>query len=194
MTTDNMRIVEEAKKPLSMNPKKFGMWLFLATVIMIFASLTSAYIVRRADGNWKLFELPSLFYWTSGIIILSSVSMQLAYYDFKKLNTGRVKFWISATVVLGLVFLLGQFYAWKQLVQSDIYFVGNPSESFVYVLSGLHGLHLVSALIFLLIVWRAVNKGLTPLKGQTQIEMCVTYWHFLGGLWLYLFAFLSLYR
>ena len=120
--------------------------------------------------------------------------MQLAYYDFKKLNAGRVKFWISATVVLGLVFLLGQFYAWKQLVQSDVYFVGNPSESFVYVLSGLHGLHLVSALIFLLIVWRAVNKGLTPLKGQTQIEMCVTYWHFLGGLWLYLFAFLSLYR
>jgi cytochrome c oxidase subunit 3 len=194
MTADNMRIVEEAKKPLSMNPKKFGMWLFLATVIMIFASLTSAYIVRRADGNWKLFELPSLFYWTSVIIIASSISIQLAYQAAKKTLTDRVKFWISITTTLGIVFLVGQFYAWKQLVNSNVYFVGNPSESFVYVLSGLHGIHLISALIFLLIVWRATSKGLRPGSGLIQIEMCVTYWHFLGGLWLYLFAFLSLYR
>jgi cytochrome c oxidase subunit 3 len=194
MTTDNMRIVEEARKPISMNPKKFGLWLFLTTVIMIFASLTSAYIVRRADGNWKLFELPSLFYWTSGIIILSSATIQLAYYAARKNLADRVKLWLSFTALLGVLFLIGQFYAWGQLVASNVYFVGNPSESFVYVLSGLHGLHLVSALIFLLIVWRAASKPKEPAAGLTQLEMCVTYWHFLGGLWLYLFAFLSLYR
>lgn len=191
---DTMRIVEEPKKPLSMHPKKFAMWLFLSTVVMIFASLTSAYIVRRADGDWKVFDLPSLFYWTSLIIILSSVTMQLAYYHARKDNLSKVQTWVTITAILGLLFLTGQFYAWGQLVASDVYFVGNPSESFVYVLSGLHGLHLISAVIFLLIVWNSARRGTIGQGNLARIEMCVTYWHFLGGLWLYLFLFLSYYR
>ena len=189
-----MRIVEEPKKPLSMHPKKFAMWLFLATVVMIFASMTSAYIVRRAEGDWKLFELPSLFYWTSIIIVVSSVTMHLAYLNAKKNLLQKTQTWVSVTAFLGLTFLVGQFYAWGQLVSSNVYFVGNPSESFVYVLSGLHGLHLVSAVIFLLIVWNSARLGKIGPKSLAQIEMCVTYWHFLGGLWLYLFVFLSYYR
>ncbi|MFZ9505322.1 MAG: cytochrome c oxidase subunit 3 [Cyclobacteriaceae bacterium] len=191
---ETMRIVEEPKKPLSMHPKKFAMWLFLATVVMIFASMTSAYIVRRAEGDWKLFELPSLFYWTSIIIVASSVTMHLAYLNAKKNLLQKTQTWITATALLGLGFLVGQFYAWGQLVSSNVYFVGNPSESFVYVLSGLHGLHLVSAVIFLLIVWNSARLGKMGPKSLAQIEMCVTYWHFLGGLWLYLFVFLSYYR
>ena len=191
---ETMRIVEEPKKPLSTHPKKFALWLFLATVVMIFASMTSAYIVRRADGDWKVFDLPSLFYWTSILIVASSVTMQLAYYSAKKDQIEKTKFWISLTALLGVAFLVGQFYAWGQLVASDVYFVGNPSESFVYVLSGLHGLHLISAVIFLLIVWNAARKGRIGAGNLAQIEMCVTYWHFLGGLWLYLFFFLSYYR
>jgi cytochrome c oxidase subunit 3 len=191
---DTMRIVEEPKKPLSMHPKKFAMWLFLSTVVMIFASLTSAYIVRRADGDWKVFELPSLFLWTSLIIVASSVTMHMSYLNAKKDELSKVKSWISVTLMLGLLFLVGQFYAWGQLVASDVYFVGNPSESFVYVLSGLHGLHLISAVIFLLIVWNAARKGTIGSANLARIEMCVTYWHFLGGLWLYLFVFLSYYR
>lgn len=191
---DSMRIVEEPKKPLSMHPKKFALWLFLATVVMIFASLTSAYIVRRADGDWKIFELPSLFYWTSLIIVISSLTMQLAYHNARKDNLEKVKGWVTVTAILGLFFLIGQFYAWGQLVASDVYFVGNPSESFVYVLSGLHGLHLISAVIFLLIVWNSARLGTIGSGNLARIEMCVTYWHFLGGLWLYLFVFLSYYR
>ena len=193
MTTE-IKIVEEPKKPLSMHPRKFGMWLFIASVAMLFASLTSAYIVRRAEGNWLYFELPDLFYTTSIIIVLSSITLQWAFWSAKNDNLKQVKVLVSITTVLGLIFLIGQFVAWSDLVEQQVYFVGNPSGSFIYVLTGLHGLHLVSAVIFLLIVLRSAYQFKIHSRSLAQLEMCLTYWHFLGGLWLYLFVFLILNR
>jgi len=190
----DLRLVEEPKKPLAMNPKKFGMWLFLASVMMIFMSLTSAYIVRQAEGNWVYFELPSLFYVTSIIIVLSSVTMQLAYFAVKRDNLTSAKTMMLVTSVLAVGFLVGQFLGWGQLVSNSIYLVGNPSGSFLYILTGLHGLHVISAVIFLLIMLSAVFVGKAHAANMTKMEMCTTYWHFLGGLWLYLFVFLLLYR
>ena len=127
-----MRLVEEPKKPMAMHPKKFAMWLFLASVIMIFASLTSAYVVRRADGNWQVFDLPSMFYYTSVIIILSSVAMHLGYLQAKRDNPEGVKMWITITAILGLLFFIGQWMGWQQLIANRIHFSGgNPSASFV---------------------------------------------------------------
>ncbi len=190
----DLRIVEEPKKPMAMHPKKFGMWLFLASVMMLFMSLTSAYIVRQAEGNWVFFELPSLFYLTSIIIIGSSVSMQWAFFAAKKDNQEMTKTMVLITTILGLLFLIGQFFGWKQLVAGSIYLVGNPSGSFLYILTGLHALHIISAIVFLLIVLISAFKGRIHSKNMAQVEMCTTYWHFLGGLWLYLFIFLLLYR
>jgi len=194
MESVDMRIIEEPKKPLAMNPKKFGMWLFLSTVVMVFASLTSAYIVRRAEGDWKNFDLPSLFYWTSLIIVLSSATIQFGYFKAKRGNLKSFRDLLSVTLLFGLLFLVGQLYAWGQLVDASIYLVGNPSESFVYVLSGLHALHIISALIFLLVVWLAAGRRTDGKVNLVQLELCVTYWHFLGGLWLYLFVFMIIYR
>jgi cytochrome c oxidase subunit 3 len=101
---------------------------------------------------------------------------------------------IAITSILGVGFLVGQFFGWKQLVANSIYLVGNPSGSFLYIITGLHGLHIISAVIFLLIMWSAVFKGKVHSGSMTKMEMCTTYWHFLGGLWLYLFIFLLLYR
>ncbi len=192
--TVDFRLVEEPKKPLAMNPKKFGMWLFMASVMMLFMSLTSAYIVRQAEGNWVFFELPSLFYVTSVIIVISSITMQWAFLASKKDQIKMVKALMLITSVLGLFFLVGQFFGWKQLVANSIYLVGNPSGSFLYILTGLHGLHIISAIIFLLIMLSASFKGKVHSGNMTKMEMCTTYWHFLGGLWLYLFVFLLLYR
>jgi len=192
--TVDLRIVEEPKKPLAMNPKKFGMWLFLASVMMLFMSMTSAYIVRQAEGNWLYFELPSLFYITSVIIVASSATMQWAYFASKKDNASTAKMMIAITSVLGVAFLVGQFLGWKKLVANSIYLVGNPSGSFLYIITGLHGLHIVSAVVFLLIMLNSVLKGKVHSGNMTKMEMCTTYWHFLGGLWLYLFIFLLLYR
>lgn len=193
MTTE-FKIVEEPKKPLSMHPKKFAMWIFVATVGMLFAALTSAYIVRQAEGNWLYFDLPSMLNWTTATILISSITMQLAYWAAKKDQLEMVKVWVSATMVLGLVFLVGQFLSWKQLVAQNVYFVGNPSGSFLYVLTGLHGLHIVSAIIYLMIVMVSSYRFKIHSRSMAQIEMCTTYWHFLGGLWLYLFIFLILNR
>jgi cytochrome c oxidase subunit 3 len=188
------KIVEEPKKTLAMNPKKFAMWLFIGSVVMLFASLTSAYIVRQAEGNWLYFELPGILTVSTVVILLSSVTMQLAYWSAKKDNLQNVKIMVVATTIMGVAFLVLQFLGWKDLVINQIYLVGNPSGSFLYVITGLHGLHIVSAILFLLIVLASAFRFKIHSKNLLQLEMCTTYWHFLGGLWLYLFVFLLLYR
>ncbi len=190
----DLRIVEEPKKPLAMHPKKFGMWLFMASVMMLFMGLTSAYIVRRAEGNWAYFELPGLFYYSSVVVLISSILFQWAYFSAKRDLIDRVKTLVVITSVLGVAFVVLQFYGWKQLVGEGIYLVGNPSGSFLYVITGLHALHIISAVVFLLIVLNSAIRGKIHSKNMAQIEMCTTYWHFLGALWLYLFVFLLLYR
>ena len=189
-----LKIVEEAKKPLSMNPKKFALWLFIVSVCMIFASLTSAYIVRQAEGNWQIFELPPLFWITSGIILLSSFTMHWAYMAAKRDNLEMVKVAMTITTLLGIAFLVGQVMGWGQLVESNVYFVGNPSGSFVYVLSGLHGLHIAGGVVILIITLVATYRFQVHSKNLNLIEMCTTFWHFLDALWLYLFVFLLLNR
>ncbi len=189
-----IRIVEEAQEPRAMHPKKFAMWLFIVSVIMVFAGLTSAYLVRQADGNWLMFDLPSSFFITTGIILLSSVTMHWAYISAKRDNLEATKMAVSITTILGIAFLVGQVLAWGDLVERNVYFVGNPSGSFVYVISGLHGLHIVGGVVFLLILLRSVFSFKVHAKNLTQIQICATYWHFLDALWLYLFFFLLLNR
>jgi cytochrome c oxidase subunit 3 len=192
--SSDLRIVEEANKPLAMHPKKFALWIFMASVVMIFAALTSAYMVRQADGNWLMFELPGSFWITSAIILVSSGTMHWAYLAAKKDDLRATKIAISVTTVLGVAFLIGQYLAWGDMVAINVYFVGNPSGSFVYVLSGLHGMHILGGVIFLIVVLVATFRFQVHSKNLAQIEMCATYWHFLDGLWLYLFVFLLLNR
>ncbi len=190
-----MKIVEQPQQPLAMNAKKFALWLFMISVVMIFAAFTSAYIVRQAEGNWRFFELPVEMYYTTGIILLSSITMHWAYLAAKKDELGQVKLAVSITTILGVAFLIGQLVVWNILVEQRVNFTGgNPSESFLYVLSGMHGLHLVSGIIFLIIVLISTFKFKVHSKNLNQIQMCTTYWHFLDVLWVYLFLFLLFYR
>jgi|SRR5690606_8516142 cytochrome c oxidase subunit 3 len=184
-------IMQEPERPLSMHPQKFALWLFLVSIVMLFAAFTSAYIVRRGEGNWLDFDLPALFSYTSVVIVLSSITMQWAYVSAKKDNLDMLKIALSLTTVLGIAFLVGQWYAWGDLVDKDVYFVGNPSGTFIYVLTGVHGVHLISGVIFLIIVLISSFRYKVHSKSLLRIEMCATYWHFLGALWLYLFFFLS---
>jgi len=192
--SSEFKIVEEPKRTLAMNPKKFAMWLFIGSVVMLFASLTSAYIVRQAEGNWLYFELPGILSISTIVILVSSVTMQWAYWSAKKDSLQRVKTLVLMTTLLGVSFLVLQFYGWKDLVANQVYLVGNPSGSFLYVITGLHGLHIISAIVYLMIVLVSTFRFQVHSKNLLQMEMCTTYWHFLGGLWLYLFVFLLLYR
>lgn len=186
---------EEASKPIAMHPKKFALWLFLVSVIMIFAALTSYYIVRRAEGNWLEFELPDVFWFSTIVILLSSATMHWAYLAAKKDNFPQLKTAIVITTILGLIFLAGQFISWENLYARGIVFGGKQSNvagSILYVLSGLHGLHLIGGVVFLAIVLFNCFNFKIHSKNLAQIQMCATYWHFLDFLWVYLFVFLLL--
>lgn len=175
---------------LSMNPRKFLLWLGIVSIIMMFAAFTSAYLVRRAEGNWLEFGVPLIFTYSTIVLLLSSISMHYAYWAAKKDFFAQLRIAISVTFVLGIIFLVMQFLGWKELVKNNVFLVGNPSGSFFYVLSGLHGLHIISALIVLIFALTSAFKLKIHAKQLNQIELCVTYWHFLDLLWLYLFVFI----
>ena len=187
-----MKLTEKSERPLSMHPKTFALWLFMITIVMVFAALTSAYLVRQGEGNWLIFELPVELYYSTAILLLSSLTIHWAYLNARKDNLEMVKLGLILTAALGVVFLGLQYYIWGILVDHDVYFVGNPSGSFLYVFTGIHGLHLISGLIFILIMIVAAFKYKVHSKNLTRMRMCITYWHFLDGLWIYLFVFLLL--
>lgn len=192
MVEDYKLVDAPVEQPLSMHPKKFALWLFIVTVVMIFAAFTSAHIVRQADGDWLIYDIPPMLWITSGIILASSVFMQWAYVAAKKDKLEQVKLALSITSILGLAFLYGQFQAWGQLVDAGVFFVGNPAGSFMYVFTGIHAAHLISGVIYLLYMLISSFKYKVHAKNMLNMDMCTTYWHFLGGLWIYLFIFLLL--
>lgn len=184
--------VQSNTKILAMHPLKFALWLFIVSIVMIFAALTSAYIVRQAEGDWLLYDLPVSFLRNTIILLLSSVSMQLSYYAARKNNFKALKLFMAITALLSIGFLIGQLYSWGDLVAIDVFFVGNPSGSFLYVLTGLHAFHLITGVVFILIMLISAYKFKVHSKNMVKMEMCTTYWHFLDGLWLYLYIFLLL--
>jgi cytochrome c oxidase subunit 3 len=179
---------EQTYTPIS--SQKIFLWIAIASMIMLFAGLTSAYMVRQAEGNWVHFELPKLFYLSTALIILSSSSMQWAAYCVKKNQTGNLLSGLIITLGLGLAFSFSQFLAWSKLVDAKIFFVGNPSGSFLYVLTGLHLAHLAGGLIYLLVITTNSIRGKYNSENNLQVQLCATYWHFLDILWVYLFVFL----
>lgn len=187
-----LNYIDLVEQPISMHPKKFALWLFMVTVVMVFAGLTSAYIVRQAEGNWLEYDLPVIFWITSGIVVLSSLFLHYAYYSAQKDNLMGVSIGMTLAVLLGIAFLVGQWYSWVAMVDREVFFVGNPSGSFLYVFTGLHAVHLISGVIFLIIVLISSFRYEVHSKSMIAMEMATTYWHFLAGLWLYLFMFLLL--
>ncbi len=168
----------------------------IGSIVMLFAGLTSGYIVRQAEGNWKFFELPSVFYVSSIIILISSFTMQMAIRAVKKDDLSQVKTFLLITLGLGLAFVFSQFLGWNELVKNDVYFADKltPSGSFFYVITGLHLAHLAFGLLGLIITGSKSIRERYSSKNYLGISLCAIYWHFLGGLWIYLFVFLAIYR
>lgn len=186
--------LKNENRPLGMNPLKFALWLFIVSFVMVFASLTSAYIVKRSEGNWLEFELPNAFYISTAILIISSLTMQFAYISAKKDNFLNLKLSLWATFLLGTAFLYFQLKAFGQLVDMKVFLVGNAAGGFIYIISGLHGVHILGGLVFVLIMILRAYQEKIHAKNLLWIEMCATFWHFLDGLWLYLLLFLMLNR
>jgi cytochrome c oxidase subunit III len=186
--------MNDSHEPHAINPTKFVLWLIIVASIMLFAAYTSAYLVRRGEGNWVMFDLPAVFAFTTGIIALSSITMQWALISAKKDNQGNLKIALYLTLGLGIAFMAGQWIGWQQLVSQGIHLVGNPSESFVYVISGLHLFHMLGGIAFLIAVLIKTFQLKITGKNFLIVNLCSTFWHFLGAMWIYLYFFLLLNR
>ena len=183
--------LDEPEETLKMNPKKFMLWLAIVSIIMMFAGWTSGYLVRKAEGRWHEFEIPQIFWYSTGILLISSISMFFAVQAAKKDNFSTLKTAISITFVFGLAFLVTQVIGFSDLIKNQLYFAGSDvASSWIYVLVGLHAVHVISGLIVLLISLISSFKFTKESKNLTRIQLCATYWHFLDFLWLYLFLFL----
>ncbi len=191
--------VQEEITSTGIPTKKIVLWIAMGSMIMLFAGLTSAYIVRQAEGNWLHFELPVAFYYSTAVLVLSSLSMNLARISAKKNEQSKLKIMLMITFALGIVFVILQVQGWKNLVGDSIVFAGsnaNPSGSFLYVLTGLHIAHLAGGLLSLLYCLYASIKyaGNFTSKNILSIELAAIFWHFLDLLWIYLFLFLLFVR
>jgi cytochrome c oxidase subunit 3 len=189
-TTAYANPLEEPEPTLSMQPKRFALWLFIVSIIMIFASMTSAYIVRKGEGNWLDFELPPVLWASTAVLLISSFSVQMAWLAAKKDEIRQNQIWMLITLGLAFTFLYLQWESWVRLVQINVYLVGNPSGSFLYVLTGLHAFHLLTGITYLVIVTVMSFKLKVHRTNALDMELSATYWHFLDLLWVLLFAFL----
>jgi cytochrome c oxidase subunit III len=183
--------LDEPEETLSMNPKKFMLWLAIVSIMMMFAGWTSGYLVRKAEGRWHEFEIPQIFWYSTAILLISSVSMIFAVQAAKKDNFNTLKTAISITFVFGIAFLVLQVLGFSDLIQNKLFFAGSDvASSWLYALVGLHAAHVISGLVVLLISLISSFKFKKESKNLLRIQLCATYWHFLDLLWLYLFLFL----
>ena len=173
------------------------LYIGIVSMVMLFAGLTSAYVVRADNGNWLVFQLPSISIISTAIIVTSSLTMLIAQLAIKKNNYFLANLGLFLSLVLGITFFFTQIEAWKELSAQGIFFVGkysNAAGSFLYLIALVHLAHMIGGLI-------AVTVSLTKclLKKYSSsdflgIELTAIYWHFLDALWVYLFLFLYFYR
>ncbi len=173
------------------------LWIGIVSIVMLFAGLTSAYVVRADNGNWNVFSLPDITIISTAVIITSSLTMLLAQRAIKKDNNRLTALALFLTLALGLVFFYTQWQGWKILTQQGIYFVGkysNASGSFLYLIALVHLLHMVGGLIALTVSFTKTLLKKYSAADYLGIELTAIYWHFLDVLWVYLFLFLYFYR
>src|ERR1044072_6363007 len=171
---------------------RLGMWVALASVVMLFTSLSSAYVVRSGVMiDWFPLAVPRVMFGSTALILLSSVSMEIARRRLKKRLAQSYSRDLLFTTALGLGFLVSQVVAWRQLAKQGIYLASNPYSSFFYLLTGAHAVHLAGGLLALGFLWlRSRNKS-----GRQAVADAVSiYWHFMDALWIYLFLLLFLWR
>ena len=169
-------------------PARTGVWVGIAAIVLMVAAFTGALVVRRGQSDWIHFRLPPIVYVNTLVLLVSSASLERARGGGAATPQRR---WLSITLALGLLFVVGQVLAWSNLVAQGLFLATSPSSAFFYVLTALHGVHLlggVAALAYVL--GRARRAPLSDAAGA--LDAAALYWHFLAVLWLYLLLLLTL--
>lgn len=179
--------IQQKKK---IHPHKFTMWVAIGSIIMMFAGLTSAYIVKSSQPGWREINTPQVFWYSTAVILLSSLTIQWALRSFKQRDMSRYRRLITVTTLLGISFVVLQWNGFMQLWESGIRFSGSAGAGqFLYVIFGLHALHVAGGVIALVVMALKSFIGSTKTYGSTGVEVMATYWHFVDVLWIYLLVF-----
>lgn len=177
------------------NRYRLGMWVALASIVMLFTALSSAYIVRAASSSdWQPLAMPRILLLSSVLILVSSGTLEAARRKLKHAAGDAYRPWLLLTLVLGIGFLISQLIAWRQLARQGVYVASNPHSSFFYLLTATHGVHLLGGLgglAYLSLRSRALQADKSAVTtAQAKADAVTLYWHFMDFLWLYLFVLL----
>ncbi|QJW91432.1 heme-copper oxidase subunit III [Spirosoma taeanense] len=180
-------------------PFRFMVWLGIASSVMLFTILLVAYVIRRTGPGWASVKLPNVFLISTVTIVLSSFTLHNANQAFRHERFGSYRTNIGTTLVLGTLFMLLQAWGWRQMIRGGVGLKDNPAGGFVYIISGIHLLHILIGIIFLVIALiEALRRrpyvdsfvySVNP-PNQLKIRLITLYWHFVDILWVVLFIFL----
>ncbi len=170
-----------------------GIWVALAGILMFFMALVSAYIVRKSSADWRAVALPRIVWLNTAVLLVSSLALEGSHRAWEREDAKAFRQWWAVATALGMLFLAGQWMAWRELAAAGVYLATNPSSSFFYLLTAAHGLHLAGGLTALVYV---LARGWMRLRatGGVAAEIAGIYWHFMDGLWVFLLLVLTLGR
>ncbi|MFT3937174.1 MAG: cytochrome c oxidase subunit 3 [Chitinophagaceae bacterium] len=174
------------------HPYKFILWVGIGSIIMMFAGFTSAYIVKREQPGWIGFSMPVIFWYSTAVMVLSSVLMQVALNAFRNRDMGKYRNYMAATTGLGVIFIVMQVLGYWQLNKIGVKVEGSGGGVFFIIIFGLHALHVLGGVITLLVLFFRSLSSRIRNYNAVPIEVATTYWHFVDVLWVYLFIFFIL--
>lgn len=193
-----MDLTQGSREEKVYRAKKMMLWFGMASMGMMFAGLTSAYVVSKTRPDWVSdFALPATLYWSTLVIMISSVTFHLAKKSIAKNNRKNASQYLFATLALGIAFVVLQFESFAEMIAAGFYFTGSESSittSFIYIVVLTHLAHLAAGIIVLLVVIYNHFKQRYHRGQMLGIELGATFWHFLDFLWVYLFVFLYFFR
>lgn len=171
------------------DPARVVVWLLLAVITMLFAAFASAYFIRMSAADWTAITLPPILRLNTAVLLLSSLALELGR---RRAGLSR-RHWTGAAIALGLCFAIGQILSWQQLRGAGILVPTTPHSTFLYILTGLHLVHLLGGAAFLTSSWlRLAASRRNDARETRRLDLSITYWHFMGGLWIVLYALLHL--
>lgn len=184
-----MDIVSTQQKK-KMHPHKFTLWVAIGSIVMMFAGLTSAFIVKSNKDGWTTAVMPKVFWASTAVILISSLTLQMALRSFRQREMSRYRLLIGTTLLLGVAFIVLQWTGFQQLWnEQHITFKGGGAGQFLYVIFGLHGIHVAAGIIALIVMFIKAFAGRIKLYSSVPVEVMATYWHFVDLLWIYLMVF-----
>ncbi|HEU0064257.1 MAG TPA: heme-copper oxidase subunit III [Flavisolibacter sp.] len=180
---------EKPVQPYRIHPHKFTLWVAIGSIIMMFAGLTSAYIVKSGQAGWQEVKTPVIFWFSTAVLLISSVTIQSSLRAFKQKEMRQFRLLFLITLILGIAFVILQWTGFNYLWNKGIHFDGSGAAQFLYIIFGLHALHVLGGIIAMVIISIQQYFSNNRSYNSVPVEVMTTYWHFVDILWIYLLTF-----